>query len=530
VSVSGAVATLTLTEGGGAADTSVGSFTVALATSATGIRDAAGNQSSFSATAPSDNAAPVLVTLQMFDTNANGKVDQVKATMSEALASYTAGTAPWTLAGVPSGGTLSSVSVSGAVATLTLTEGGGAMDTSVGSFTIALATNAGGIRDAAGNQSSFAATAPADKAVPVLVSLQMFDTNANGKVDQVQATFSEALASYTAGNTPWTLAAVPSGGSLSSVSVSGAVATLTLTEGAGAPDTSVGSFTVAMTTNAGGIRDVAGNQAPSFAATAPADKAAPALTSLQMFDTNTNGKVDQVKVTFSEALAAYTAGTAPWTLAAVPSSGTLSSVSISGAVATLTLTEGAGAPDTSVGSFTVALAANAGGIRDAAGNQASFAATAPADKAAPVLVSATSGGGTAGLMETGDTMTLTFSEPLAPASVPASATVTELETGGSSTLTIPGVIQPATISNSYLRIGLLGNTAQGTATGTITLTNGNLTINIVLGTVTSSGNGLLGGGVATGTGSVTMSPVATITDPAANAAITSSSATVNRLF
>ena len=73
----------------------------------------------------------------------------------------------------------------------------------------------------------------------------MQDSNSNGKVDRVLATFSESLAAYSAGTTPWTLANVPSGGTLASVSVSAAVATLTITEGAGAPDTAVGSFTVA---------------------------------------------------------------------------------------------------------------------------------------------------------------------------------------------------------------------------------------------------------------------------------------------
>ena len=61
---------------------------------------------------------------------------------------------------MPSGGTLASVATAGAVATLTITEGAGAADTSVGSFTVALATSATGIRDAAANLSSFTAAAP----------------------------------------------------------------------------------------------------------------------------------------------------------------------------------------------------------------------------------------------------------------------------------------------------------------------------------------------------------------------------------
>jgi hypothetical protein len=43
-----------------------------------------------------------------------------------------------------------------------------------------------------------------------------------------------------------------------------------------------------------------------------------------MRDNDADGKVDRVVVTFDEALAAYTAGTAPWTLTNVPSAGTLS--------------------------------------------------------------------------------------------------------------------------------------------------------------------------------------------------------------
>ncbi len=197
----------------------------------------------------------------MRDTNANGKIDQVTATFSETLQASTA-TAPWTLANVPSNGSLTAVSTSGAVATLTIAEGAGAANTAVGTFTVALAASASGIRDAAGNQASFTATGPSDLAAPARIALQMRDTTtiANGKIDRVTATFSETLQTSTA-TAPWTLASVPSNGSLTAVSTSGAVATLTIAEGAGAADTAVGSFTVALAASASGIRDAAGNQA-----------------------------------------------------------------------------------------------------------------------------------------------------------------------------------------------------------------------------------------------------------------------------
>ena len=68
-----------------------------------------------------------------------------------------------------------------------------------------------------------------------------------------------------------------------------------------------------------------------------------------------------------------------------------------------------------MGSFAMALAANATGVRDAVGNQSSFAATAPADGASPVPMTTVLNnktGGTLGKMENGDFFTVTYSEPL----------------------------------------------------------------------------------------------------------------------
>ena len=514
VSTSGAVATLTLAEGAGAPDTAVGSFTVALATNATGIRDAAANLASMAATAPADGAKPVLVSMTMLDTNANGKIDRVTAVFSETLAAYSAGTAPWTAANVPSGGTLASVAVATNTATLTITEGAGAANTAVGSFTVALASSATGIRDAAANLSSFGATGPVDGAAPVRTAMVMQDVNANGKVDQVSVTFSETLAVST-DTTSWTLANVPSGGTLSSVSTAGAVATLTLAEGAGAADTSLGSFTVALAASATGIHDAAGNQS-SFAATAPTDGAKPVLVTLSMLDTNTNGRVDRVTAVFSETLAAYSAGTAPWTLANVPSSGTLASVAIATNTATLTITEGAGAQDTSVGSFTVALTTNATGIRDATGNLSSFAATAPLDKAAPVpiAITTTTTGSTAGLMQAGDALQITFSESILASSVPGSTTITETDPNGGSndTLTITSLTNGARAlgANNYITTN---NTSAVFASSTLAVSGANVTA-----TVAGGCTGTCGANITAGQGALAFAPATTITDTAGNTA------------
>ena len=330
---------------------------------------------------------PTLQSLQMFDVDVNGKVDRVLATFSENLDAYTAGVAPWTLANVPSGGSLSSVTVSGAVATLTLAEGASAANTAVGSFTIALSANSAGIRDVNGHTTSFAATAPTDSAAPAALLLTMFDANANGKVDQLTMSFSETLATYTAPSSVWTVSNAPSGASILSIAVASPTVTVTLTEGAGTASTAVGSFLLNLAANAAGIRDAAGNLS-SFSKT-PLDGAKPIRLTQEMFDDNVDGKVDRVLATFTEPLAAFTASPAVFTLTSAPSSATIASVTIVGAGANINLTQGTGTATTAIGSFKVQLASNAAGIRDAAGNLASYTAVAPTDKAAPALTALT---------------------------------------------------------------------------------------------------------------------------------------------
>ena len=366
-------------------------------------------------------------------------------------------------------------------------------------------------------------TVASDVTAPALTTLEAFDNDHNGKIDHVVATFDENLATpYTAPNSVWTLTNVPSLGSLASVSVSTNQATLTLNEGTGAADTSVGAgasaFKVALAANANGIRDAAGNQS-SFAATSVADKAPPARVSMFMQDTGgIAGKVDHVAITFSEALASYTAGNTPWTLSGVPSGGSLSSVSVATPVVTLNLTEGASPADTSVGSFTIAMTASATGVRDAAGNLASFAATAPTDQAKPVVVSITDTNGTTdGMIQAGDTLVVTFSEALAPASMPTSVTVSETDPPGSGndTLSITGI---TTASDTGSDLYITGNNkTAGFASSTAALSNGNKTITVtVAGACT--GTGCASDIAAGGPGTLVLGPVSTLTDPAGNGA------------
>jgi hypothetical protein len=398
-----------------------------------------------------------------------------------------------------------------------------------GDGAVSVQVNAGAVSDSAGNSSSASNTAGVnwDRTNPTRTALEFFDTEGDGKVDQVKVTYNESLGSYTAGISPWSLSNVPSGGTLSSVSVSGSAVTLNLIEGAGAPDTALNSFKVVYTApGSGGIADAAGNSAPSIGSTAPTDKAAPVLTALQMLDSDTDGKINRVTATFSENIAGSTA-TAPWTLAAVPSSGSLASVSTSSTTATLTITEGAGAADTSVGSFTVALAASATGIRDSAGNQSSFGAQAPADKAGPVPVDVTDSDSSSlgnGKFEQNDSMTVTFSENVT--GVAASSTVVLTDKGGSSsndgvsmTNLVAGTANLG--SSNYIS----GNSA--TFAGSPISQPAANQVRLTLATCSSGSCANIT--QATANGSFTFTPVTTITDAAANSAAGSVTISI-RLF
>jgi hypothetical protein len=152
-------------------------------------------------------------------------------------------------------------------------------------------------------------------------------------------------------------------------------------------------------------------------------------------------------------------------------------------------------------------------VRDSAGNQASFAATAPADKAGPVPVSAVdTNGATDGKMETGDTFVATFSEAIAPASMPSSTPITEDAVGGGAvTFAIAG------ITNGAHSLGT-ANYVTGAVTvvfaGASVLSAGNTTITITVGACSASC-----GAEKAGTGmTLIYAPATTLLDAAGNAA------------
>ena len=270
------------------------------------------------------------------------------------------------------------------------------------------------------------------------------------------------------------------------------------------------SFTVSAPDNLGSTTNQSG--------TVTVDNSAPTLSTLQMFDTDDDGRVDQVRATFGETLFTYSAGTAPWTLANAPggASNTLSSVSVASTIATLTLNEGN--VNTSSGSFSVALATAANGIRDAAGNQSSFAATAVADKASPIAVDvqAVDGPGIAGRIDSGDVITYTFSEPMSADSI---------KSGWSGAATTVGVDLGSTTSNDTVAVSTSGWNLGTIATGgNFVKNNRTVAASIALSgstvTLTFTSTASVGQLNVVASSTMVWTPSSSAADPAANAMLT----------
>ncbi len=243
------------------------------------------------------------------------------------------------------------------------------------------------------------------------------------------------------------------------------------------------------------------------------------------YDTNIDGVLDQLKLTFSEDIQ-QAVNKAHFTITnSVTGASTISTATILNRVVTLTLSGGS-TVNTAPGAMRIALTAAADGIRDLWGNQSSFGATPLTDAAKPVLVGLSDTNGLIGGYPTfPDALTLTFSEPIAT-TLPATATMSYVDPSGTGndTIQIAGVTAGplTTNSNSY-------NTT-GTSTIEIT-TNLSKSGNTVVATVTSPLTCLpscLSLGIVLSESAWTFTPATTLLDAAGNTA--TGTRTISSLF
>lgn len=270
----------------------------------------------------------------------------------------------------------------------------------------------------------------------------------------------------------------------------------------GAPDLSATPTTVPETTT---------TTAATTTTTTPAKHS---VIASQMADNDHNGRVDQVLVTFSGAI--DPSCTTGWTLAHVPSNGSLSGVSISGSTATLTITEGAGALDTAVGAFTVAFAGCT--------NADAFGPSPPSDAAGPVFVSLGDSGGIDGKAEPGDTLDLTFSEPLSPTWGSSSSTTVTLQRHGNlnADLSVPWLVSGTTFGT--------GSPNYVAKNKTVTFNNSTLSVSGSTLRLTLGSSCLGCGDAGSGQGSFSFTPSGTIRDAAGYISIAPITVTNHKLF
>lgn len=278
-----------------------------------------------------DKAVPRLLSASVYDSNSNGKIDQIRATFSESLQS-SSDVSSWTFVGAPSGmgSAPVSTSVSGNSATLTSSEPA-AFETSTGGLSIAFAA-ASFWKDASGNLAApKASLILGDSAAPRVTSAVTVE-NASGNY-ALDVTFSESL----------------SGTSLSGFSLSGSA-----TYSGTVTQTATKTFRFATADSAasntakpysysyvpGTVTDPSGNSLAAIGSTSFSDGIAPKIISRQTRDSNGNGKIDAVAIGFSETLNSNVSG-----LSAAVSGYSVSGYSSSGTGLTVSLTE-RGVPDT----------------------------------------------------------------------------------------------------------------------------------------------------------------------------------------
>lgn len=262
------------------------------------IEDIASNKlANFTNRASTDKASPRITSAEVYDTNTNWKVDQIKVYFSENM---TATTDIWsfTLNNPLPWASISSASVSGNIWTLTLVESSN-YNTSPAGMTITFANNwnwkdTSSALNVAGNSANIALS---DKASPVKISAVTLDFNSNYKIDRLDITFSENITWNIDGDfTVWNLAA---GSSKWTSSIASNVLQIAINETSDNNDTAqIPTFAYNWTN----LKDGSNNLVANIVSFSVTDWVKPKLLSRETVDSNWNWKLDKIKLTFSETL------------------------------------------------------------------------------------------------------------------------------------------------------------------------------------------------------------------------------------
>lgn len=240
-----------------------------------------------------DSLPPEIQSVETMDRSASGKIDGLLVTMSEPVKCSTVLSSDFTVSSIGTPSAVSSCNGNSSSFVLEFAPYGNTASTP------SLTVEPGAfLADRAGNFLAPATRSSVDKSVPRLLLASLFDSNANGKIDRVVATFSEPL-STTSDVSAWSLAGTPSGMGTTPLStiVSGTGVTLSFSEPS-AFETSSSGVTLTFVSNPS-WEDTANNVAASVSNIPLLDSAAPRLVSAVTAETSGSYVLD---VAFSEVL------------------------------------------------------------------------------------------------------------------------------------------------------------------------------------------------------------------------------------
>ena len=446
-----------------------------LSYSGNSVYDIAGNTLASVTKSIVDKASPVITSTVLLDTDGNGKVDQVRAYWSEPLTS-TIDTSAWIVnnpfPGV--GANPTGVSVSGNVATLTISEPTTA-NTSSGGMTVSFTANASwkDLSASLNAASSLSNSILVDQATPLVVGMQTVDNSGNYAIDMI---FSEPITGTVSG---FTLSG--------SSTYSGTILPINTTtlRFITTDLTSINTAkTYSLSYNGSGIslKDTSNNYLANFADISVTDAIAPKILTRTTMDSNGNGKIDAIRYGFSEPLSGTSSGTmvsvAGYVVTGYASIGTGLTVHVTEALA----------PDTSA---TPLVQFQNTTLSDASGNliPSEGSTTAATDAVGPVVTGVRFDGSS--------TLFATFSESISGALAPSSfilsgatATISSISapTGSNSgiiTLSGNGIIAGTSeFSFSGNSVGdIMGNKQSGTS---FTKVSASVIINEVMWSATGS--------------------------------------------
>ena len=374
-------------------------------------------------------------------------------TFDETLAAASLSNTTFAVKKTPSGGSETAVSLGAAApaisakkVTLTLAS---AVATDDGAIKVSYTKpgSGGKLADAAGNEVADFSDEPVANSTPDTTPPRLSTASVDGST--LTLTFDETLAAASLSNTAFAVKKTPSGGSETAVSlgaaapaISGKEVTLTLASAVAADD---GAIKVSYTKpgSGGKLADAAGNEVAGFT-DEPVTNSTPDTTPPRLSVASVDGST--LTLTFDETLAAASLSNTAFAVKKTPSGGSETAVSLGAAApaisakkVTLTLASAVAADDGAI-KVSYTKPGSGGKLADAAGNEvADFSdepvANSTPDTTPPRLSMAS---------VDGSTLTLTFDETLAAASLSNTAfAVKKTPSGGSETAVSLGAAAPA---------------------------------------------------------------------------------------